>query len=75
MQSRPIALTALRCNGESVDFDDTGALNDGRFFLPFGKVLCALAIDINSRELFTVVIVDGDLPMAMLSPAVLVETG
>jgi len=69
------AKSGARWNRTSVYLNDTRALNDGRFFLPLGEVFGALAVDINAREFFTVVVIDGDLPVAVLSPAVLVETG
>jgi hypothetical protein len=59
----------------SIDLDNAGALDDRRFFLPLGEMLGALAVDINPCEFFTVVVVDSHLPMAVLSPAVLVESG
>lgn len=65
----------MRGGLRSVDLDDTGAFNDGRFFLPFGEVLGALAVDIDARKFFTVVVINGDLPVAVLSPAVPLETG
>ena len=68
------ANSMARWSRGSIDLDDTGAFNDGRFFLPFGKVLGAFAVDINAREFLTVVVVNGHLPMAVLSPAVLMET-
>jgi hypothetical protein len=38
-------------------------------------VLGAFAIDIHAGEFFAVMIVDGDLPMAVLSPTVFLELG
>jgi hypothetical protein len=59
----------------SVDFHYACALDDGRFFLPFGEILGALTVDINASELLSVMVVNSHLPMAVLSPAVLVELG
>jgi hypothetical protein len=53
-----------------IDFHDASCLHDGRFFLAFGKTLGALAIDVDATELFAVVVIHGDLPMAMLASAV-----
>jgi hypothetical protein len=56
-----------------VDFEDASRLDDGRLLLALGKPLGALAVDINAGEFFAVVIVDGDLPVAMPAPTILVE--
>jgi hypothetical protein len=54
----------------SVDFQNTGSLNNRRLFLAFGKPFGAFAVDIDTSEALTVMIVNGNLPMAMLAPTV-----
>ena len=61
-------------NRALVYFQDSGSLHDGRFLLPIGEALGAIAIDVDSRKLFAVVIIDGHLPMAMLSAAVFAQS-
>jgi hypothetical protein len=53
-----------------INFHDTRGFNDGRFLLSLGKTLGPFAINIDAAELLAVVVIDGDLPMAMLAPAV-----
>lgn len=71
MPAQPKNLAASRL----VDFDYAGAFYYGRFFLARGEILGALTVDIDARELLSVVIINRDLPMAVLTPAVLVEPG
>ena len=53
-----------------INFHDTRGFNDGRFLLALGKALGAFAIDIDAAELLAVMVIDGDLPMAMLASAI-----
>jgi hypothetical protein len=57
-----------------VDFEDTGCLYDWRLLLAVGKALRAIAIDVNAGELLTIVVIDGDLPMAVLAAPIPVES-
>lgn len=56
-----------------IDFHDARCFHDRRFLLAFGKPLRTFAVNIDARELFAVVIVHGDLPVAMFTPSILVE--
>jgi hypothetical protein len=58
-----------------IDFEDPGGLDHWRLLLTFGEALGTVAVDIDASELFAVVVVDGDLPMAVLTSAVGLETG
>jgi hypothetical protein len=53
-----------------INFHDTRGFHDGRFLLALGKALGAFAINIHAPKFLAVVVVDGDLPMAMLASAV-----
>jgi hypothetical protein len=53
-----------------VDFQDAGGFHHGRFSLPLGETGGAIAVDIHASELFTVFIINRDLPMAVLSSTV-----
>jgi hypothetical protein len=55
---------------ESINFEDTRCFHDRRFFLPLGEALGALAVDVHTRELLAIVIVNGDLPVAVLAAAI-----
>jgi hypothetical protein len=57
-----------------IDFDDSGRLHNWRFLLPVREAGRALPIDINPRELFSVMVVDRDLPMTVLAPTVTPES-
>lgn len=58
----------------SVDFQDACRFYDGRFFLPVCKPLSSVAIDIYPGKLFSIAVVDGDLPVAMFPPAVAAQS-
>jgi hypothetical protein len=64
---------ATRRKGASVNLEDAGGTNDRRLFLPLRKSIGALAVDIDPGKLFTVLIVDGNLPVAVLAPPVFFE--
>ena len=53
-----------------VYFQDAGGFHHGRFSLPLGETGGAIAVDIDASELFTVFIINRDLPMAVLPSAV-----
>jgi hypothetical protein len=57
-------------NRELINFHNSRGLDDRRFLLPVGKLLSAIAINVNASELFTVGIVNGYLPMVVLTPLV-----
>ena len=67
---RSIQFFGERLAARLINFHDTRGFNDGRFLLALGKTLGAFAINIDAAELLAVVVIDGDLPMAMLAPAV-----
>jgi hypothetical protein len=50
-----------------IDFEDTSRFYNRGSLLAFGKALGAHTIDIDSRELFAVVIIDSHLPVAVLA--------
>ena len=58
---------------ELIHFQDSGGLDHGRFLLPLGKPLSAIAIDIHAGEFLPVLVVHGDLPVAVFSTAVTVH--
>jgi hypothetical protein len=65
-----------RCNGKPeplIYFEDASRLDDGRFFLPLGKPHGALTVDVDTSEPFAVVVVHGDLPVAVPAPAIFVK--
>jgi len=66
------SITAAKKRG-SVNLEDASGTNDGRLFLPLRKSIGALAVDIDPRELFAVLIVDGNLPVPVLAPPVFFE--
>lgn len=57
-----------------VYFQDSRSLHHGRFLLTIGETLRAIAIDIDPGKLFSVVVIDGHLPMAMFSTAVFAQS-
>jgi hypothetical protein len=57
-------------SGESINFHDSRGLNDRGFLLPVGKLLSAIAIDVNASKLFAVGVVHGYLPVVMLTALV-----
>jgi hypothetical protein len=64
-------------NGRSellIHFEDARRLDDRRFLLPLGKAHRAITVDIDAGKSLAVVIVDGDLPVAVPAPAIFVKT-
>lgn len=59
---------------ELVDFDDASGLHDGRFLLSLGEARRAFPIDINSRELLSVMVVDRNLPVTVLAAPIAPES-
>src|SRR3984885_3877217 len=59
----------------SIHFQNAGGAHYRRFLLSRSKTFRTFSINIYAREFFTVVIVHRHLPVAVLSPAVAVETG
>jgi hypothetical protein len=57
-----------------IDFHDARGFNDGRFLLALGEAFGAVAVDIDAAEFLTVVVIHGDLPMAVLASAVALKT-
>jgi len=58
----------------SVYFDDSSRLHDRRLLLPFGETRRALPVNVNPREFFPVMVVNGDLPMTVFAPPVAPES-
>lgn len=58
-----------------VHFHDACGLDDGRALLALGEAGGTLAVDIDAGELFPVLIVNGDLPVAVFAAPVVVKTG
>lgn len=73
----PVAALATGCRGKLaarlIHFRDASCLHDGRPLLALGKTLGAFTINVYTAELFTVVVIHGDLPMAVLASAVAVK--
>src|SRR5208282_4574667 len=57
-------------NRELINFHNSSSLDDRGFLLPVGELLSTIAINVNASKLFTVRVIDGDLPMVMLTPLV-----
>jgi hypothetical protein len=57
-------------NRELINFHNASGFHDRGFLLPVGKLLGAIAIDINASELFAVGVIHGYLPMVVLAPLV-----
>jgi hypothetical protein len=70
LRRRSIQFFRERLAAKLINFHDTRGFNDGRFLLALGKTLGAFAINIDAAELLAVVVIDGDLPMAMLASAI-----
>src|SRR5579872_1279537 len=54
----------------SIHFHDAGSFHNGRLLLPLGKALGPFPINVYPGKFLAVVIVNGDLPVLMLAPAV-----
>ena len=74
LRRRSIQFFGERLAARLINFHDTRGFNDGRFLLALGKALGAFAIDIDAAELLAVMVIDGDLPMAMLTSAVALKS-
>jgi hypothetical protein len=58
-------------SGEALqNFADACRAHNRGSLLPFGEFFRALAIDIDPGEFLPIVVVDGDLPVSMLSPGI-----
>jgi hypothetical protein len=67
----PYQLRALAPpNRELINFHNSSGFDDRGFLLPVGKLLGAVAININASKLFAVGVVHGDLPVMVLTPLV-----
>jgi len=55
---------------ELINFHDSSGLDDWRFLLPLGKLLGAIAINVNAGKFFAVSVVHGHLPMVVLASLV-----
>jgi hypothetical protein len=53
-----------------INFHNSRGLDDRGFFLPVGKLLSAIAINVYASKLFAVGVIDGYLPMMVLPPLV-----
>lgn len=58
-----------------IDFEDASGFDNRGPFLSFGKPLRTLAIDINARKFFTVMIEDGDLPVLVFAASITLHAG
>ena len=56
-----------------IHFGDASRTNYWRYLLPFGKPSSPIAIDVNAREFFAVIVVDGDSPIPVLATLVAAE--
>ena len=68
-----LAPAAERRWSRLIDFEDTSRFDDRGFLLAFGKAFGPFAIDIDTGELFAVVVVHGDLPVAVFAALVTAE--
>jgi len=59
--------------GRLIYFQDSGCLHHRRLLLALSEALGALAIDVNARELFAVVVIHRDLPVTVFAAAVSVK--
>jgi len=57
-----------------IHFEDARRLDDGRFLLPLGKPHGAIAVDVDAGKPLAVVVVNGDLPVAVPAPTIHVQT-
>jgi hypothetical protein len=55
---------------ELINFHDSSGLDDWRFLLPLGKLLGAIAINVNAGKFFAVSVVHGHLPVVVLASLV-----
>jgi hypothetical protein len=56
-----------------IHFQNASRFHDGRLLLTLGEPLGAFAIDVDATELLAVMVIHGNLPVAMFAPAILVE--
>ena len=63
-------MSPLRICPISIHFQNPSRLDDGGFFLAVGETLGAVAIDVNSSKLFSITVINSDLPVAVLASAV-----
>ena len=56
-----------------VDFHDARRFDYGRFLLALREAFGALAINVYTAELFAIMVIHGDLPMAMFASAIAVK--
>jgi hypothetical protein len=57
-------------NRELINFHNSRGFDDRGFLLPVGKLLGAIAININASKLFAIGVVHSYLPMVVLTPLV-----
>jgi|ERR1700722_1346612 len=69
--SSPYQMRALAPpNRELINFHNSSGFDDRGFLLPVGKLLGAVAINVNASKLFAVGVVHGNLPVMVLAPLV-----
>jgi|SRR5580698_4137653 hypothetical protein len=56
-----------------IHFQNSSRLHDRRLLLTFGEPLGAFAINVYTTELLAIVVIHGNLPVAVLASTVLVE--
>src|SRR5579863_4181010 len=57
-------------NRELINFHNSRGFDDRGFLLPVGKLLSTIAINVNASKLFTVRVVNGNLPVMVFAPLV-----
>ena len=57
-------------NRELINFHDSGGFYDRGFLLPLGKLLGAIAVNVNAGKFLAVSVVHGDLPVVVLATLV-----
>jgi len=71
----PPPRTIPRVANSLIYFENPGSLNDGGLLLSFSKPSRSLPVDVNPRELLTIFIEYGYLPMAVFAAAILLQAG
>ncbi len=57
-----------------IDFENASRLDDWRSLLSFGEADRSFPVNVNARKLFAVVVIHGDLPMAVLASPIRPES-
>jgi hypothetical protein len=70
VSARAADLAAEKFPRDSVNLENASGFDDRRLFLSLGEALGALAVDINARKLFAILIINGNLPVTVLTAAI-----